>query len=114
VAVVVESEIEGTLGVLADRGYRRLGAVARGGQDYVRVDWRQPTAVVLGNEASGLPESVLAGLDGTVGIPMAGRAESLNVGVACAVLCFEALRQRRLADDSASTMPEMSEGKRDQ
>ena len=26
---------------------------------------------------------------------MAGRAESLNVGVACAVLCFEALRQRR-------------------
>ena len=34
-------------------------------------------------------------LDGTVGIPMAGRAESLNVGVACAVLCFEALRQRR-------------------
>jgi tRNA G18 (ribose-2'-O)-methylase SpoU len=26
---------------------------------------------------------------------MAGRAESLNVGVACAVVCFEALRQRR-------------------
>jgi tRNA G18 (ribose-2'-O)-methylase SpoU len=26
---------------------------------------------------------------------MAGRAESLNVGVACAVLCFEALRRRR-------------------
>jgi tRNA G18 (ribose-2'-O)-methylase SpoU len=26
---------------------------------------------------------------------MDGRAESLNVGVACAVMCFEALRQRR-------------------
>ena len=34
-------------------------------------------------------------LGGAVGIPMVGRAESLNVGVACAVLCFEALRQRR-------------------
>ncbi len=31
----------------------------------------------------------------TLAIPMAGRAESLNVGVACAVVCFEAFRQRR-------------------
>jgi tRNA G18 (ribose-2'-O)-methylase SpoU len=29
---------------------------------------------------------------------MDGRAESLNVGMACAVLCFEALRQRRRRD----------------
>ncbi len=36
-------------------------------------------------------------MSGTVGIPMGGQAESLNVGVACAVLCFEALRQRRSA-----------------
>jgi tRNA(Leu) C34 or U34 (ribose-2'-O)-methylase TrmL len=38
---------------------------------------------------------VLAAIGGAVAIPMDGRAESLNVGVACAVLCFEALRQRR-------------------
>lgn len=79
------------------RGYRRLGAVVRDGEDYVEVDWTRPTALVLGNEASGLPATLP--LDGTVAIPMAGRAESLNVGMACAVLCFEALRQRR------STMP---------
>ena len=36
-------------------------------------------------------------LDGRVSIPMAGRAESLNVSVAAAVLCFEVLRQRRTA-----------------
>ena len=34
-------------------------------------------------------------LAGSLAIPMAGRAESLNVGVACAVVCFEAFRQRR-------------------
>jgi tRNA G18 (ribose-2'-O)-methylase SpoU len=28
---------------------------------------------------------------------MAGAAESINVGMAAAVLCFEAARQRRLA-----------------
>jgi RNA methyltransferase, TrmH family len=78
-------------------GYRRLGAVVRGGEDYASIDWSLPTAIVLGNEATGLPAALP--LDGAVGIPMAGRAESLNVGMACAVLCFEALRQRR------STMP---------
>lgn len=74
-------------------GMRRLGAVVRGGTDYTTIDWTEPTALVLGNEATGLPATLP--LDGTVCIPMAGRAESLNVGMACAVLCFEALRQRR-------------------
>ena len=33
--------------------------------------------------------------DEFISIPMAGRADSLNVGMAAAVLCFEAARQRR-------------------
>ena len=54
-----------------------------------------PTAVFLGNEAAGLDPALGPVLSGKVGIPMSGRAESLNVGVACAVVCFEAFRQRR-------------------
>lgn len=89
---------EDPFSVLADlAAYRRLGTVVRGGEDYAALDWSIPTALVLGNEAAGLPGTLP--LDGLVEIPMAGRAESLNVGMACAVLCFEALRQRR------STMP---------
>jgi RNA methyltransferase, TrmH family len=101
-AVTVLSRL-GRLGGPSDTGasgasaMRRLGTVVRGGEDYAAIDWTIPTALVLGNEANGLPGTLP--LDGTVGIPMAGRAESLNVGMACAVLCFEALRQRR------STMP---------
>jgi tRNA G18 (ribose-2'-O)-methylase SpoU len=56
-----------------------------------------PTALVLGNEGHGLPEGVHRALDALVTIPMEGRAESLNVGMAAAVLCFEAARQRRVA-----------------
>ena len=37
-----------------------------------------------------------AAVDGTVTIPIAGRTESLNVGMAAAVLCFEQARQRRV------------------
>ena len=87
-------------------GLRRLGAVARGGEDYTSVDWTGRVVVVLGNEAQGLPDELIGRLEGTVTISLGGRAESLNVGVAGAVLCFEARRQRRLVDASSrSTMP---------
>jgi len=76
-------------------GLRRLGAVARGGVDYVEADLASPVALVVGNEAHGLTGPAAERLDGLVTIPMTGRAESLNVGMATAVLCFEAARQRR-------------------
>lgn len=76
-------------------GARRLGTAARTGADYATLDLTSKVAFVLGNEATGLPAGVDGHLDGLVTIPMAGRAESLNVGMAAAVLCFEAARQRR-------------------
>jgi RNA methyltransferase, TrmH family len=80
---------------LAGRGYRTLATVARDGDDYAALDWSVPTVLFMGNEAAGLGPEVRQAIGGAVAIPMDGRAESLNVGVACAVLCFEALRQRR-------------------
>jgi TrmH family RNA methyltransferase len=80
---------------LAGAGFRTLGTVVRSGDDYTGLDWSVPTALFLGNETAGLDPALTDALTGSVAIPMAGRAESLNVGVACAVLCFEALRQRR-------------------
>jgi len=74
---------------------QRLGAVARDGRDYVTFDLRSPTALVLGNEAHGLDPEVAAACDAGITIPMSGRSESLNVGMAAAVLCFEVARQRR-------------------
>ena len=76
-------------------GVRRLGTDARAGAPYDSVDLSGPTAVVLGNEAHGLPEGLTRNLDGTITVPMVGRTESLNVGMAAAVICFESARQRR-------------------
>ncbi len=91
---------------LSGAGYRTLATVVRDGHDYATLDWAVPTALFLGNEASGLDAGSLQAIGGAVAIPMEGRAESLNVGVACAVLCFEALRQRRSSGpgSSASTI----------
>jgi len=78
-------------------GLRRLAATARGGEAIDHTDLVRPLALVIGNEASGLPAGLVGAVDVAVTIPMVGRAESLNVGMAAAVVCFEALRQRRAA-----------------
>jgi len=83
------------LEVMGRWGWQRLGTAAAGGVAHTGADLTRPTALVLGNEAHGLPPGVHDQLDGLVTIPMAGRSESLNVGMAAAVLCFEAARQRR-------------------
>ena len=99
VPVVADADLE--LAPVADRlaawGLCRLAAVVEGGRDYAEVDLTRPLALVVGNEARGLPDADLTLVDELVTIPMAGGAESLNVGVAAAVICFEAARQRRVA-----------------
>jgi TrmH family RNA methyltransferase len=92
----VDDDVVALAGSLTTAGYRTLATLVHDGDDYVAVDWSVPTALFLGNESAGLDDDVRGALSGSVVIPMDGRAESLNVGVACAVVCFEALRQRRL------------------
>jgi RNA methyltransferase, TrmH family len=79
---------------LARLGLAVLGADASGAP-YTTACFTDPVAIVLGNEAHGLPADLP--LDGVVGIPHAGRAESLNVAMAATVLSFEVARQRALA-----------------
>jgi RNA methyltransferase, TrmH family len=89
----VDSPVQ-VLDALGVHGRRRLATVARGGEPYDHCDLTGPVALVLGGEARGLPGSLHEHVDGTLTIPMAGGAESLNVGVAGSVLVFEAARQR--------------------
>lgn len=105
VPVVASGTPAEVLARLGDAGIRRLGTVARGGDSYDQVDLSGRTALVLGNEAYGLPPGLATSLDGGLTIPMAGRSESLNVGMAAAVVCFEALRQRRAASSAAAPAP---------
>jgi TrmH family RNA methyltransferase len=61
---------------------------------YYAANWRQPSALIVGNEARGLSEEARSLAGKLIGIPMRGRAESLNAAVAGSVILFEALRQR--------------------
>ncbi len=77
--------------------------------DYRTVDYTQPTAIVMGAELEGVSESTANLVDQHIIIPMLGMVESLNVSVACALILYEAQRQRKLAGmyDQQSLSPEV-------
>ena len=58
------------------------------------VDMTVPIALIVGREATGIPEPGNAEADESVHIPMAEGVESLNVAAATAILLYEAARQR--------------------
>jgi RNA methyltransferase, TrmH family len=57
-------------------------------------DLRAPLALIVGGEAEGASAPARGLATGVVSIPMPGKAESLNAGVAGAILMFEVVRQR--------------------
>ncbi len=71
-----------------------LAAPHRKSESFWECDLKKPTVFLLGNEGSGLPEDLIANASAAVTIPMHSRVESLNVGVAGALLLYEARRQR--------------------
>jgi TrmH family RNA methyltransferase len=58
-------------------------------------DWTRPLSLVVGGEARGVSDAILARPHTSVAIPMAETIESLNAGVAASILLYEADRQRR-------------------
>jgi TrmH family RNA methyltransferase len=82
------------LAELAGAGLRVIGTSSHRGVAHTIADWSGRVAVVVGNEAHGMDDD--APVDEWVTIRHRGRAESLNVAMATAVLCFEIARQRGL------------------
>jgi len=79
---------------LKKSGLQSVAASAKSAGNYWSLDFRQPTALIVGNEAGGVAEKLLAESDNTVSIPLCGRVESLNAAVASAVVLYEIIRQR--------------------
>ncbi len=79
---------------LKSRNIWVVGTSGDAEQNYTDWDWTQPSALVLGNEGSGLHRLVSEKCDVLVKIPMYGKIGSLNVSVAAGVILFEAMRQR--------------------
>ena len=79
---------------LKEKGIWVVGTDDSGDMEWDEVDYRGPTAIVVGGEGEGIRRLVLEGCDQVVRIPMQGQVSSLNAAAAGTVVMFEALRQR--------------------
>ena len=80
---------------LRERGFQLVAAhLSKDARDYRDIDYTVPTALVVGTELFGVSEEAVVQADCQVMIPMKGMTRSLNVSVACAIVLYEALRQR--------------------
>jgi 23S rRNA (guanosine2251-2'-O)-methyltransferase len=79
---------------LKQNGYWIVGSKIGNSTNYSEIDYKQPIALVLGNEEKGIRRLISEKCDFLAEIPMKGKIQSLNVSVAAGIFLFEILRQR--------------------
>ncbi len=92
--IVTSLALDEALEGLRACGLRLVGTRARAERSLYEADLRAAVAIVVGNEAWGLPEGAGELVDEVVAIPMRGPVDSINAGIAGSVMLFEAARQR--------------------
>ena len=83
--IVQVTNLARTLSWLRDQGVWLFGADAQGDEVWQSLDSSTATALVMGNEGSGLRRLTRSLCDKLVSIPMLGNVESLNVSVATGI-----------------------------
>jgi len=97
VRVAVVSNLAMALTTIAETGIWCVGLDASASARYDSFDYTSPVALVVGAEGEGLRPLTRRRCDVLVSLPMLGRVDSLNAGVAGALLMYEAARQRGFA-----------------
>ncbi|NIA24712.1 MAG: RNA methyltransferase [Gammaproteobacteria bacterium] len=92
-------EREATPESLQTRGFTTVAAVPRAGVDPVELAHEDRIVIIIGPEAGGLPAHIVTASDLLVTIPMPGGMESLNAGIAGAILAYEYSRHHRGIED---------------
>lgn len=80
-----------------------VGTHLSGSVDYRTIPYAgKPVVLLMGNEQAGLPDELASACTALARIPQAGRADSLNLAVATAIMLFEARRDALKLDGAAS------------
>jgi len=97
---VVQAGVDECFSRLREEMITVLTTAARGTTPAEAVDLTSSTALLIGNEGSGVPGEIATRADAAVTIPCPGPVESLNASVAASILLYEASRQRRIASEA--------------
>jgi 23S rRNA (guanosine2251-2'-O)-methyltransferase len=94
VPVARVTNITQTIEQLKKEGVWVFGIETSGKQDFNKIDYKSPTAIVIGSEGKGVSDLVTKHCDSLACIPATGRIGSLNASVAAALVMYQAFRQR--------------------
>lgn len=94
VPFIYEDDLCKTVERLHEAGVKTYAAHLQGDVYYDSFSFRESTAFLIGNEGNGLTRELAESASSYLKIPMEGSLESLNAGVAAALLMYEAHRQR--------------------
>jgi TrmH RNA methyltransferase len=83
-------------------GYRLFATASGNGGNVYKAGLTSKSVIILGNEVHGVSPEIAALADESLQIPGTGAVESLNVGVACAVLISEVARRSQAIGESAA------------
>ena len=92
---VVRSTLEALIQWKRRLGIPMIGTSDAAPTDYRSADYAPPVLLCLGGEQHGLSDQLMDACDTMVRIPMAGRADSLNLAVAAGVMLYEVLNRVR-------------------
>jgi TrmH family RNA methyltransferase len=91
---IASGTTEEVIAFLKEKNINFYSATLQNSNEYHKVDYSTPTALVVGTEATGLTQLWRDESTQNIIIPMQGAIDSMNVSVAAAILLFEAKRQR--------------------
>jgi TrmH family RNA methyltransferase len=87
IPVVENVSLPNAFKTLRDNGYKIIALAGDGEQSIFEVKFGEKNVLVLGSEARGINQEVRQSCDSIFKIPKFGKAESLNVSIACGIGC---------------------------
>lgn len=79
---------------LKNNGYKVVVTSLDTNKNLYDLNFNEKYIIVIGNESKGVSDEIMQIADIKTKIPMIGRTESLNAGVAASIIAYEALRQK--------------------
>jgi 23S rRNA (guanosine2251-2'-O)-methyltransferase len=89
-----EQTIREAILFLKNSGVKVIALAQEAAEDYTKVDYSGPVALVIGSEKTGIANGNIRICDELVQIPILGNIGTLNVSVSGGILMYEVLRHR--------------------
>ena len=95
VKIVMVTNLNNTVNSLKKKGVWIVGTAFENSVNYDEIDYKDPVAIIIGNEGKGMKDLLKRNCDFIAKIPMYGKINSLNASVAAGILIYEVVRQRK-------------------